>query len=128
MRGDGKRRFCDLCQLHVHNLTATSAAEREALLVQRGTRQCIAYVAGGHSIRVRTGTWLFLQRFLRPWRAGLALIAVLRSRSGYSWRVRRHVRHCLHRQVPMLANKRRFSLTVNAARRTHDQPPLWRRI
>jgi hypothetical protein len=77
MTGDDKRRFCDQCQLHVHNLSAMTATEQQALLSQRGTRQCIAYVATDHSIRVRTGTWLLLQRFLRPWRAGLALLAVV---------------------------------------------------
>src|SRR3954447_5134850 len=77
MNGDDKRRFCAQCQLHVHNLTAMSATEQHALLSRRGTRQCIAYLASDGAIRVRTGTWLFRQRFLRPWRAGLALIAVL---------------------------------------------------
>jgi len=77
MEGDDKRRFCDQCQLHVHNLSAMSPAEQQALLSQRRPRQCIAYVATDHSIRVRTGTWLLLQRLLRPWRAGLALLTVL---------------------------------------------------
>src|ERR671913_319653 len=77
MTGDDKRRFCDHCQLHVHNLSAMTAPEQQAVLSQRGTRQCIAYAASDHSMRVRTGTWLLLQRFLRPWRAGLALLAVL---------------------------------------------------
>ncbi len=77
MRGDDKRRFCEHCQLHVHNLSAMSATEQDALLSRSEGRQCIAYVATDDSIRVRTGTWLFLQRFLRTWRAGLALLAVL---------------------------------------------------
>src|SRR3954470_1861862 len=77
MKGDDKRRFCDQCHLHVHNLSAMSPTEQQALLSQRSTRQCIAYVASNHSIRVRTRTWLLLQRLLPPWRAGLALLAVL---------------------------------------------------
>src|SRR5687768_15535544 len=59
MAGDDKRRFCDHCQLHVHNLTAMSAAEQQTLLSQRGTRQCIAYLAADSSIRVRTGNLAF---------------------------------------------------------------------
>jgi len=76
MNGDDKRRFCEQCQLHVHNLSAMTEVEQESLLSRRGERQCIAYVAPDHSIRVRAGTWLFLQRLLRPWRAGIALCAV----------------------------------------------------
>lgn len=77
MTGDDQRRFCDRCQLHVHNLSAMSAVEQQALLSQRGPRQCIAYLAADRTIQVRTGTWLFLQRLLRPCHAGLALLAVL---------------------------------------------------
>lgn len=78
MSGDDKRRFCAQCQLHVHNLSAMSTTEQEALLSQRteSGRQCIAYIAPDRSIRVRTGTWLLLQRLLRPWRAGLAFVAI----------------------------------------------------
>ncbi len=32
MTGDAKRRFCEHCRLHVHNLTAMDEAERVALL------------------------------------------------------------------------------------------------
>jgi hypothetical protein len=76
MIGDNKRRFCNHCRLHVHNLSAMSDADQEALLSQRGTKQCIGYLADDRSIRVHTRTWLFLRRFLRPWRAGLAFLAV----------------------------------------------------
>ncbi len=77
MAGDDQRRFCDRCQLPVHNLSAMTAAAQEALLAQRAGRRCVAYLATDRSIRVRTGTWLFWQRLLRPWRAGLALAAVV---------------------------------------------------
>ncbi|MEP6672136.1 MAG: hypothetical protein ABJF10_23435 [Chthoniobacter sp.] len=79
MTGDAQRRFCEHCQLHVHNLSAMSPAERETLLAQRGERQCIAYVDSPDSIRVQRGTWLFIQRLLRPWRAGVALFTLLVS-------------------------------------------------
>lgn len=77
MSGDDQRRFCDHCQLHVHNLSAMSHAEQQALLSAPNTRRCIAYLAPDNSLRVRRSTWLLIQRWLRPWRAGLALLAVL---------------------------------------------------
>src|SRR5881394_4255743 len=32
MSGDAKQRFCDHCQLHVHNLSAMSTGEREQFI------------------------------------------------------------------------------------------------
>src|SRR4051812_23738688 len=43
MRGDAKRRFCDQCQLHVHNLSAMSRRERDRFVQESGGRGCIAY-------------------------------------------------------------------------------------
>lgn len=77
MHGDDKRRFCDHCQLHVHNLSAMSAAERQALLAERATRKCVAYLAADASLHVQSRAWIVLQRLMRPWRAALALLAVL---------------------------------------------------
>ena len=54
-----------------------SPAEQQTLLSKRGERTCIAYVAAKDSIRVRTGTWLVLERLLRSWRAGVAFLAIL---------------------------------------------------
>jgi len=51
MSGDEKRRFCSHCQLHVHNLSAMSAAEQGTVLSQRGSRQCIAYLAEDRTIQ-----------------------------------------------------------------------------
>jgi hypothetical protein len=128
MAGDERRRFCEQCQLHVHNLSAMSDAEREALISQRGARQCIAYIADDRSIRVRTGTWLLLQRLLRPWRAGLALLAVLLpiGSSGCA---------TTHQQTPPPTPE---THACKQARELPDgkywvggityEPPLWRRI
>jgi len=128
MAGDDKRRFCEQCQLHVHNLTAMSATEQQALLSQRGTRQCIAYLATDNSIRVRTGTWLFLQRLLRPWRAGLALLAVLLPLGG-SGCATTHPAACpsqpaTHdsKQVRELPDGKIVLGGITC------EPPLWRRI
>src|SRR4051812_1226688 len=76
MSGDDQRRFCDQCQLHVHNLSAMSPAGQQDLLAGTTGRRCIAYVVPDGAIRVRPGTWIFLQRFLRPWRAGIALFTL----------------------------------------------------
>ena len=43
MTGDAKRRFCEHCQLHVHNLSAMSERERERFVARSGGRACIAY-------------------------------------------------------------------------------------
>ena len=76
MHGDGKRRFCDQCQLYVHNFSAMTPGERETLLADRTTRKCVGYVSGQQGLRVHTSTWLLLQRLLRPWRAGVALVVM----------------------------------------------------
>ncbi len=42
MPGDDRRRFCNRCQLHVHDLSAMTAAEAEALLRAAGQgRLCV---------------------------------------------------------------------------------------
>ena len=75
MTGDDNRRFCEHCQLHVHNLTAMDETERVALLAGRTGRTCVAYVQTDATIAVRTGFWLWLQRLKLAGRAGWALAA-----------------------------------------------------
>src|ERR1700677_2077073 len=77
MSGDDKRRFCEHCQLHVHNLTAMSPREQRDLLSDRGERTCIAYVKGEDVTVVKPGTWFFLQRTLPFWRATAAALAAV---------------------------------------------------
>jgi len=43
MQGDARRRFCDACQLHVHNLSAMSESERKAFLGSLKGPACITY-------------------------------------------------------------------------------------
>lgn len=43
LHGSSKRRFCEQCQLHVHNLSAMSARERDRFVRESGGRACIAY-------------------------------------------------------------------------------------
>jgi len=75
MSGDDKSRFCAQCQLHVHNLSAMSAPEQEAVLGNRKERQCVAYVDDGNKIKVHRNTWLMIQRLMRPWRMAATVVA-----------------------------------------------------
>lgn len=77
MAGDEKRRFCGACGLYVHNLSAMSAEEREAVFANRGERKCVGYVGRDRSIEVRTRLGLFLDRRLRRLRLAMAALAVL---------------------------------------------------
>jgi len=59
MKGDGKRRFCKHCQLHVHNLSHMTSRERRALLSST-SHVCVTYAVdegGALSTRAR-GRWL----------------------------------------------------------------------
>jgi predicted Fe-S protein YdhL (DUF1289 family) len=44
MVGDEKRRYCEHCQLHVHNLSAMTANERNEVLAPSPERKCISYL------------------------------------------------------------------------------------
>jgi len=44
MQGDDRRRFCAQCKLHVHNLSAMSSGDANALLQQaKGGRVCVRF-------------------------------------------------------------------------------------
>jgi hypothetical protein len=45
MQGDERKRFCDKCGLHVHNLSAMSGRERDHFVQNREAKDCVAYVA-----------------------------------------------------------------------------------
>lgn len=61
MQGDEKRRFCEHCQLHVHNLSAMTAKEQMTLLESRSDRVCVSYVANPNATPVSSDdTWLRL--------------------------------------------------------------------
>lgn len=44
MSGDDKRRFCDQCGCHVHNLSALTATEQKQFTEKNGEKECISYV------------------------------------------------------------------------------------
>lgn len=73
MQGDGKCRYCEQCQLHVHNLSAMTVREQRQLIASSNGRLCVAYDEDA-SIPVRSGLWLWWQRLTSPLRAGLALV------------------------------------------------------
>jgi len=60
MKGDDKRRFCEHCQLHVHNLSRMNARERRAVLSSKG-HVCVTYAMdeNGALITQARHHWLF---------------------------------------------------------------------
>lgn len=80
MQGDEKRRFCEHCQLHVHNLSAMTAKEQREVLTSKAEHKCISYVATPDAVAVEPGSWLNRQLVAWPLRkvaAGFALILSL---------------------------------------------------
>ncbi|MCX6848769.1 MAG: hypothetical protein NTY98_07600 [Verrucomicrobia bacterium] len=73
MQGDGKCRYCEHCQLHVHNLSAMTAHEQRSLFAKAEGRICVAYDES-ESRPVQLGLWRWWQRLTLPMRAGLALV------------------------------------------------------
>jgi predicted Fe-S protein YdhL (DUF1289 family) len=73
MQGDGKCRYCEHCQLHVHNLSAMTAHEQRSLFAKAEGRVCVAYDESV-SRPVRLSLWQWWQRLSVPLRAGLAVM------------------------------------------------------
>ena len=61
MKGDEKRRFCEHCQLHVHNLSAMTQAEQQALVTSAGDRKCVTYISETGTKVVDSRSWFHLQ-------------------------------------------------------------------
>ncbi|MBL9131553.1 MAG: hypothetical protein JNG86_10160 [Verrucomicrobiaceae bacterium] len=73
MQGDEKRRFCEHCQLHVHNLSEMTTQEQVTLMRSPGERKCITYTAPTNAKPVDAGTWLTLQT-TAGWRRAIAAL------------------------------------------------------
>ena len=74
LEGDGSRRFCGQCARHVHDLSAMTAPEAEALLeASRGERLCVTYVHGPDGLP-RTRAQARSARTGRPVRGPLAML------------------------------------------------------
>jgi hypothetical protein len=75
MSGDAKRRFCEHCQLHVHNLSAMSRRERDFFVTESAGRSCIAYQLRLDGTMVTPSFW---RGVLQPFRhVQFAVVAVL---------------------------------------------------
>ncbi len=74
MSGDAKRRFCEHCQLHVHNLSGMSPTERTHFVEESRGRACITYEIRPDGMMVTPSRWNWV---LRPLRAVAALIAAM---------------------------------------------------
>ena len=74
MSGDAKRRFCQHCQLHVHNLSAMLPGERTQFVAKTRGRACITYELRADGTMVTASRW---DRVLRPLRAVAAILAAL---------------------------------------------------
>lgn len=79
LTGGEQRRFCEHCQLHVHNLSAMSDDERERFISQTRGLVCIAYeLRADGSMVTPTGSMWLLRPFQHfAWRAMTLLAAFL---------------------------------------------------
>lgn len=60
MCGDSRKRYCDHCQLHVHNLSPMSAKERERFVAASDGHACIAYELRPDGSMVTPSRWSWL--------------------------------------------------------------------
>ena len=74
MTGDDKRRFCEHCNLHVHNLSGMSAKERERLIASTGGRVCITYELHPDGTMLTPKRWSWLLRPLQRIRWSVAAV------------------------------------------------------
>lgn len=78
MRGDDKRRFCEHCQLHVHNLSAMSRPERERFVTESAGQLCIAYELRVDGTMITPSFWRKISGpFQRTRHAFVAILASL---------------------------------------------------
>ena len=74
MQGDEKRRFCEHCQLHVHNLSAMTEREQFQMLKPDMERTCVRYEAEPDAKPVNVRQWRWMNRVMSV-RAAAALVA-----------------------------------------------------
>lgn len=77
MAGDHEKRFCEHCNLHVHNLSAMKPNQIQALARTPG-RRCVAYLETKDGrIRTRSRLDFFRRSFSRSQRLAASLLAIL---------------------------------------------------
>ncbi len=74
MSGDDKRRFCEHCGCHVHNLSALTAAEQKRFAEKNPERECITYVAFDDKTIAARSWGDVVAFFFKPLRWALATI------------------------------------------------------
>lgn len=77
LTGDDRKRFCEQCGLHVHNLSAMTRPEVSKFMSTPG-RKCGAYTDNSRVPKVRASMWWFFDRF-RVLRPAVAAVAVMIS-------------------------------------------------
>lgn len=60
MAGDTKRRFCEHCDFHVHNLSAMLPPELKRFVAESGGKACIAYELRPDGSMVTQSGWSWL--------------------------------------------------------------------
>ena len=87
MVGDDRRRFCQGCQKHVHNLTAMPRAEAERLVCESAGRLCVRFArdAAGAVVTVDYQNATDARR--RGWRfwTGVGLVGALFAGAANVW-------------------------------------------
>ncbi|HSJ02606.1 MAG: hypothetical protein ACAI34_07455 [Verrucomicrobium sp.] len=132
MTGDDKCRYCEGCQLHVHNIDALSPAEKRALFATPGERRCITYSVTADTLSVRTGTWQMLQQLLRPWRAVAAALALFLP-GAFTLGATPPTDVPSHAAPSAMDAKASRDVNASSGKRLAgvpcpSRPPLWRRI
>ncbi|HEX2750581.1 MAG TPA: hypothetical protein VHM91_21425 [Verrucomicrobiales bacterium] len=75
MTGDAKRRYCEHCKLHVHNLSAMSKREQRKFVAEGGDRACVTYLVRPDGSMISERFW---HRLFKPFRfAGATVLATL---------------------------------------------------
>ncbi len=133
MRGGDRERFCAKCGLHVHNLSAMTRAQADALLGMGRERLCVNYLtrADGRPLtlddQAELGWWRWSVRWPRLGRlvhgvaAGLGLGLIAGALQG-CWPQRTLGHLCAPRDVPPANAPDQHGAEPTAPRPTGDSP------
>src|ERR1700754_3929949 len=84
MAGDDRKRFCEQCGKHVHNVSAMTAAERAEFAKPVRQSACVTYVHRVDGVPIDLSVWARLRRYvpflrLLRWSAIVALLPAILS-------------------------------------------------
>lgn len=77
LSGDERKRNCEHCHLHVHNLSMMTEEQQRELLLNTPGRKCISYQEAPGVIPISLGKWRLLQRLPVAWRRAAALVSAV---------------------------------------------------